>query len=60
MKLGFIGTGKITSAVITGICTSNISYKKIVLSHRNKSISQSLIKKFKKITISKDNQQIIN
>ena len=60
MKLGFIGTGKITSAVITGICTSNISYKRIVISHRNKSISQSLIKKFKKITISKDNQVIVS
>ena len=60
MKLGFIGTGKITSAVITGICTSNISYKKIVISHRNKSISKSLKKKFEKITISKDNQEIIN
>jgi pyrroline-5-carboxylate reductase len=60
MKLGFIGTGKITSAVITGICTSNIPYKKIIVSHRNKSISQSLKKKFKKITISKDNQEIVN
>ena len=60
MKLGFIGTGKITSAVITGICSSSISYKRIVISHRNKSISQSLIKKFKKITISKDNQEIVN
>jgi pyrroline-5-carboxylate reductase len=60
MKLGFIGTGKITSAVITGICTSNISCKRIVISHRNKSISQSLKKKFKKITISKDNQEIVN
>ena len=58
MKLGFIGTGKITSAVITGICTSNIPYKKIVISHRNKIIAQSLKKKFKKITISKDNQEI--
>ena len=60
MKLGFIGTGKITSAVITGICSSNISYKKIIISHRNKSISSNLKKKFKKITISKDNQEIIN
>ena len=60
MKLGFIGTGKITSAVITGICSSNISYKKIIISHRNKSISSTLKKKFKKITISKDNQEIIN
>ena len=60
MKLGFIGTGKITSAVVTGICSSNISYKKIIISHRNKSISSTLKKKFKKITISKDNQEIIN
>ena len=60
MKLGFIGTGKITSAVITGICSSNISYKKIIISHRNKSISSTLKKKFKKITVSKNNQEIIN
>ena len=60
MKLGFIGTGKITSAVVSGICSSNIYYKKIILSYRNKLISQKLKKKFKKITISKDNQEIIN
>ena len=44
MKLGFIGTGKITSAVVTGICSSNISYKNIIISHRNKSIAQRLKK----------------
>ncbi len=60
MKLGFIGTGKITSAVITGICRSNISYNEIVISYRNKSIAKNLKKKFNKITISKDNQKIIN
>jgi pyrroline-5-carboxylate reductase len=60
MKLGFIGTGRITSAVVTGICHSDISYKKIIIFHRNKSISQSLKKKFNKISISKDNQEIVN
>ena len=60
MKLGFIGTGKITSAVVTGICSSSILYNKIIISHRNKSASSTLKKKFKKITISKDNQEIIN
>ena len=60
MKLGFIGTGKITSAVITGICSSSISYNKIIISERNKSTSSILKKKFKKITVSKDNQEIIN
>ena len=60
MKLGFIGTGRITSAVVTGICSSNISYKDIIISHRNRSISNSLKNRFKKITISKNNQEIIN
>jgi pyrroline-5-carboxylate reductase len=60
MKLGFIGTGKSTSAVVTGICSSSILYNKIIISHRNKSISNTLKKKFKKISISKDNQEIIN
>ena len=60
MKLGFIGTGKITSSVVTGICGSKISYKKIILSPRNRSIAQKLKKKFKKISIAKNNQEIIN
>ena len=29
MKLGFIGTGKIASSVIIGICNSKIEYKQI-------------------------------
>jgi pyrroline-5-carboxylate reductase len=36
LKLGFIGTGKIASSVITGICNSKIKYKKIIISERNK------------------------
>ncbi len=60
MKLGFIGTGKITLSVVTGICGSNISYNKIILSPRNRSIAQKLKKKFRKITIAKNNQEIIN
>ena len=60
MNLGFIGTGKIASAVITGICNSNIKYKKIFISKRNKLTAQRLKKKFKKIIIEKDNQKIID
>ena len=60
MNLGFIGTGKIASSVITGICLSKITYKKIIISQRNRKIARSLKKKFKKIIIAKDNQQIID
>jgi len=58
MKLGFIGTGKIASSVITGISKSKISYKKIVISPRNRSISQKLKRQFKKVSIAKNNQEI--
>jgi len=60
MKLGFIGSGKIASSVITGICSSKISFKKIVISPRNRSIAQRLKRQFKKVSIAKNNQEIVN
>ena len=60
MKLGFIGTGNISSDVVSGICNSKISYKKIILSPRNKKKSLKLKKKFKKIEIAKTNQEVID
>ena len=60
MRLGFIGTGKIASSVITGICTSKISFNKILVSPRNKNTAQKLKKKFKKVNIAKTNQEVID
>ena len=60
MKLGFIGTGKIASSVITGVCNSEIKYKRIYISQRNQRLSLSLKKKFKRIIILKNNQKIID
>ena len=60
MNLGFIGTGKIASSVITGICKSQIKFKQITISSRSKKISTSLKKRFKKIVVLKDNQEIVN
>ena len=60
MNLGFIGTGNIVSDVITGINKSKFSYKKIIISPRNKKKAQYLKKKFNKIIIAKDNQAVID
>lgn len=60
MRLGFIGTGKIASSVITGVCTSRISFQKILISRRNKNIAQKLKKRFRKVYIAKTNQEIID
>ena len=60
MRLGFIGTGKITSSVINGICTSKISFQKILVSPRNRNIAQKLKKRFRKVYIAKNNQEIVD
>ncbi len=60
MNLGFIGTGKIASSVIAGICTSKINFKKIIISPRNKIIAKNLKQKFKKVIIARENQQIVD
>ena len=60
MKLGFIGTGKIASSVIIGICNSKIKFKQIIVSPRNRKTAKSLKKKYKKISIAKNNQEIID
>ena len=60
MRLGFIGTGKIASSVITGVCTSKISFRKILISRRNKNIAQKLKKRFRKVYIAKNNQEIVD
>ena len=60
MKLGFIGTGKIASSVILGVCRSKIKFSQIIVSPRNKRIANNLNKKFKKVSIAKNNQDVIN
>ena len=60
MKLGFIGCGKIASSVIAGISKSSINYEKIIISERNKKISKQIKKQFKKISIKKNNQDIVD
>ena len=58
MRLGFIGTGKIASSVVTGICKSKIAFTKILLSPRNRNVAKKLKKKFRKVSIAKNNQEI--
>ena len=60
MNLGFIGTGIIASSVITGIFKSKISFNKIYISKRNKKNSQKLKKKYNKVFIAENNQEIID
>ena len=60
MNLGFLGTGHIASSVIEGIFKSKIKIKNIYISPRNSILAKKLSKRFKKISISKNNQQLID
>ena len=60
MKIGFLGTGHITSSVIEGIHKSKLKIKKIYISSRNISVAKKLNKKFKKVIVCKNNQELIN
>ncbi|MDB2428089.1 pyrroline-5-carboxylate reductase [Candidatus Pelagibacter bacterium] len=60
MNLGFIGTGTIALSVITGIFKSKILVKKIYISKRNKKNSQKLKKKYNKVFVAKNNQEIVD
>ena len=60
MKIGFIGTGKITTSVITGLFRSKANLKQILISERSKKNSRALAKRLKQVKVVKDNQEIIN
>ena len=60
MILGFIGTGKISSSIILGIFKSKLKVKQIYISSRNRSIAKKLTKKYRKITVLNNNQEIID
>lgn len=60
MKLGFIGTGRIGTAVVKGFCSSSIKNTTINLSPRNKNNSTYLAKTFSNIKRVKSNQLVLD
>lgn len=59
MKIGFIGTGNISSAVIEAICRSKLKEFQIFVSPRNEKISNSLAAKYDEVTRCESNQDVI-
>ena len=60
MKLGFIGTGTITTAVIEGLIKSKAKVQQFNISQRSKKNSSYLKRKSGKVTVYSKNQEIIN
>ena len=60
MKIGFIGTGNITSAVVEGLCTATDAPSKIMLSPRNAEKARRLAQRFEPVVVAKNNQEVID
>jgi pyrroline-5-carboxylate reductase len=60
MKLGFIGTGEITSSIVTGLCSSVTMPHSIRLSPRNPEIARRLANRFSGVSISSCNQEVLD
>ena len=60
MRLGFIGTGEITSAIVTGLSSSDAPPDSIRLSPRNLAIATDLANRFPGVSIAPSNQDVLD
>lgn len=59
MRLGFIGTGVITQAVVTGLIRFNVPFEYIALSPRNADIGAGLAALDARVRVCGDNQEVL-
>ena len=60
MQLGFIGTGEITSSIVTGLCSFGTPSHSIRLSPRNAAVARELSNRFKGISVASSNQEVLD
>jgi pyrroline-5-carboxylate reductase len=60
VKLGFIGTGEITSSIVTGLCSFDAKPRSIWLSPRNPLTARSLADRFSGVVIASSNQEVLD
>lgn len=60
MKLGFIGTGAITSAMVTGLRTAPAAACEIRVSPRNPDVAGNLAARFEGVSVGSSNQDVLD
>lgn len=60
MQIGFIGVGKITGAIVEGLCTSPAAQVQIALSPRNEANACRLAEKYTQVQRLESNQQVVD
>ena len=60
MQLGFIGTGEITSSIVTGLSSSGVTAHSLWLSPRNSATANGLANRFQGISVASCNQEVLD
>jgi len=60
MKLGFLGTGALTAAIVTGLKSGADNPVSVVLSPRNEEIAANLASRFPNVRVAADNQAVLD
>jgi pyrroline-5-carboxylate reductase len=60
MRLGFVGTGVITEAVVKGLYRAGHPFSSVLVSPRNKSTANRLTKSFPNLAIGASNQDVVD
>jgi pyrroline-5-carboxylate reductase len=60
MRLGFIGTGEITSSIVIGLSLPGVTTHSIRLSPRNSAIARELANRFEGISVASCNQEVLD
>lgn len=60
MRIGFVGTGAITEAMVTGIVGSALAVAEIIVSPRNAEIAARLASRFPSVRIATNNQEVVD
>jgi pyrroline-5-carboxylate reductase len=60
MKLGFIGTGALTSAIVIGLKSVADNSVSVLLSPRNEDISADLASRYPDVRVARDNQAVLD
>jgi pyrroline-5-carboxylate reductase len=58
--MGFVGTGSITQAVVTGLCNSDVGVTEIALSPRNAEIAEALARLDSRMRVCASNQAVVD
>ena len=60
MKLGFVGTGTITEAIVTGFLSQVSGDEAVIVSPKGAAIAARLAERHSAVTIARDNQEVVD